>query len=257
MYDHLSVVPQPRPSDFSVVIAWICASLFDTFLPGNLFIYYEGLGYLCHYLCHFSQDDVIPSSDAEKQGGPICSDITTVAVPVGSSGNGKDCTEEKMPCSLNSRENQVEQSTPCDQKLSHITTSITKRRCSLPSDFLDDLSLPLKKLKEGNLEAATSLAPEQQNILATSSKVMLCVSPSPISENIRINSVKQSMLGDLSSNNSYRGRRIVSHSLQKFLIIHYEHDWEKCVCCVSRGPASLFLVERSHISNVYFISYFI
>ncbi|CAA2982930.1 Hypothetical predicted protein [Olea europaea subsp. europaea] len=117
-----------------------------------------------------SQDDVIPSSDAEKQGGPICSDITTVAVPVGSSGNGKDCTEEKMPCSLNSRENQ--------------------------------------KLKEGNLEAATSLAPEQQNILATSSKVMLCVSASPISENIRINSVKQSMLGDLSSNNSYRGRRI-------------------------------------------------
>ncbi|CAI9769474.1 unnamed protein product [Fraxinus pennsylvanica] len=155
-----------------------------------------------------SQDVLIPSSDSEKKGGHTCANISTVAVPVGSSGNGKDFTEEKMPRSLNSRENQMEQLTPCDQKLSHITTSITKRRRSLPSDFLDDLSLPLKKLKERNLEAAISLAPEQQNTLVTSSRVMLHVSASPISENTRIKSVKQSMLGDLSSNNPYQGQRI-------------------------------------------------
>lgn len=152
-----------------------------------------------------SQDVLIPSSDSEKQGGHICANITTVAVPVGSSDNGKDFTEEKMPRSLNSRENQMEQLTPSNQKLSH---SITKRRRSLPSDFLDDLSLPLKKLKERNLEAVISLAPEQQNTLVTSSRVMLCVSASPISEDTRINSVKQSVLGDLSSNNPYQGQRI-------------------------------------------------
>ncbi|KAL2491749.1 DUF724 domain-containing protein 3 [Abeliophyllum distichum] len=147
-----------------------------------------------------SKDVLIPSSDDEQQGGHICANTTTVAVPVGSLGNGKENTEEKMSHSLNSKKNQMGQLTPFDQKPSNVTTSLTKRRHRLPSDSLDDLSLPLKKLKEGNLVAAASLAPQQQNTLITSSKTMLRGSASPISENTSISSAKQPVPGDLSNN---------------------------------------------------------
>ncbi|KAL2508564.1 protein of unknown function-containing protein 6 [Forsythia ovata] len=76
-----------------------------------------------------SQGISIPSSDNENEGlKPKYADGNAVSVLVGSSGNRKDNSEEEIPCSLNSRESQIEQSTP------------------------------LKKFKEGNVVSAAFMA---------------------------------------------------------------------------------------------------
>ncbi|KAL2556480.1 Uncharacterized protein Fot_01219 [Forsythia ovata] len=155
-----------------------------------------------------SKDMSIPSSAVGKRESHICANGTAVALPVRSSGNGKDNSKEKMACLLNSMENQMEQSTPHNQEPSHVTNPLTKRRHVSPSDSLDTLSKPLKKLKEGKLAAAPSLSPHQQNILETPSKAVQDGSVSPTSGNTMTSSVKQPVPQDLSSNNPYWGRRI-------------------------------------------------
>ncbi|KAL2540409.1 DUF724 domain-containing protein 6 [Abeliophyllum distichum] len=146
-----------------------------------------------------SKDMLIPSSAVGKQESHICAN--------GSSGNGKNNSKEKMACSLNSMENRMKQSTPHNQEPSHVTNPLTKSRHVSPSDSLDTLSRPLKKLKEGNLAAAPSLTPHQQNILETPRKAVQDGSVSATSGNTMTSSVKQPVPQDLSSNNPYWGRR--------------------------------------------------
>ncbi|CAI9759204.1 unnamed protein product [Fraxinus pennsylvanica] len=112
-----------------------------------------------------SQGVSIPSSDNGNEGlKPECADGNAVSVLVGSSGNRKDNSEEEIPCSLDSRENQIEQSNP-----------------------------PQKKFKEGNIGSAAFMAREK------SSEECEHVSVNPASLSIGTNTREQHVAMDQSS----------------------------------------------------------
>ncbi|CAA2974414.1 Hypothetical predicted protein [Olea europaea subsp. europaea] len=121
-----------------------------------------------------SQGVSILSSDNGNEGlKPKCADGNAVSVLVGSSGNRKDNSEEEIPCSLNSRENQIKQSTP-----------------------------PQKKFKEENVVSVAFMAREK------SSEECDHVSVNPASLSIGTNSREQHAAMDQSSYEPSRGKII-------------------------------------------------
>ncbi|CAA2974416.1 Hypothetical predicted protein [Olea europaea subsp. europaea] len=125
-----------------------------------------------------SQGVSILSSDNGNEGlKPKCADGNAVSVLVGSSGNRKDNSEEEIPCSLNSRENQIKQSTP-----------------------------PQKKFKEENVVSVAFMAREK------SSEECDHVSVNPASLSIGTNSREQHAAMDQSSYEPSRGKIIIKQS---------------------------------------------
>ncbi|KAI3449368.1 hypothetical protein Pfo_006033 [Paulownia fortunei] len=151
-----------------------------------------------------SQEVSIPSSDdgMHEHLTPENSSASAPTVPVNNSGDRKDTFDGKTSSALTLRKGHFEQLTPDNQKVSHVTASLTKRRQHL-SDSRNALSQPLKKLKEGNVLGAS-----QQHTHDGSFKEMLCVSISPVSVNNIEISATQTATGDQSSDNPSWGKRI-------------------------------------------------
>lgn len=145
-----------------------------------------------------------------------------MSVLVGSSGNRKDNSEEEIPCSLNSRENQIKQSTPVRLNPSSVTTSLTKRRHHSPLDSCNPLLQPQKKFKEENVVSVAFMAREK------SSEECDHVSVNPASLSIGTNSREQHAAMDQSSYESSWGKIIVSSSSPlKFLMTVFSFLYSK------------------------------
>lgn len=99
---------------------------------------------------------------------------TVATAPVKNSVDGKDTFGGKTPTSLTSTKGHVVQLTPDNQKMSHMTTSLKKRRHL--TDSGTSCSQPPKKLKEGNVVATK---PQDRKVGDGLIKEVLCGFVSP------------------------------------------------------------------------------
>ncbi|CAL5433517.1 unnamed protein product [Camellia sinensis] len=176
-----------------------------------------------------SQDVLIPS-DYEEHVGNACIGLnnTQMAVQLASSGVTKDKSEEKTP-SINSRENQTEQSTPCDgSPSSRGMASLRKKTKQKNPDIEVSHSRPSKKLKEGNAPETPSLTPYQLNTMlvqATCEENLPSFS-SPSTGGAGTNCSKQSMDGDqlfTKPRSRSRGKKILMQQDKPQKVVELDH----------------------------------
>ncbi|KAK4482128.1 hypothetical protein RD792_009267 [Penstemon davidsonii] len=152
-----------------------------------------------------SQDVMIPPSEDVKHENYTPENVNhkEVAVPVNNPRDRKD-TDVNSLSSLNSRKDHLLKSDPVNQKPSHVTTYLTKRRQSL-SDTQAAVSKPLKKQKEGDIVGASEQGTHDGSI-----NEMLNGSRSPVPVNIMTGSVTQTATADQYSADPSWGKKIRS-----------------------------------------------
>lgn len=128
------------------------------------------------------------------------SGASAATAPVNNSVDRKDTFDGKTPSSLTSWKGHLEQLTPDNQRISHVTTSLPKRRQYL-TDSGGALSQPLKKLKEGDVVGAN-----QQDGHDRSIKEVLC--GLDFVNNMETSATQTT--GDQSSCNPSWGKKVVS-----------------------------------------------
>lgn len=123
------------------------------------------------------------------------------------SGDGKSPRDGKTATSLTTKKVQVEQSTPANQKASHMTKSLKKRRQSLTGPGTSN-SQPPKKPKEGNV---VGIKPKDRKEGNGQVKEVLCGLVNPDSASNTDSSAIQTTEDQPSFDHSW-DKKIVSHT---------------------------------------------
>lgn len=135
--------------------------------------------------------------------------MSEIAVSFRNSGSTKSISEDKLLSKLNPGENQVELSTPSNEKPLGVAPDI-------PSDFMG------KKKSTKEIPTKTpsqTVSPISTNTTEAPSEGKISNVVSPRSESVGNNFSKQPLGGDQSSDNHSWGKRFVSHLLFYYFLI--------------------------------------